>query len=380
LPSGRAWAGLVLVCLTVAALLVVPAAASAATRQTLTVTVTGGGAVSIGTRGTTCNSQCAVSEPAGQIITMTAVAPPGSTFTGWRGACYGSAPICATLPGADTSVVAHFSSASQIDMTVGGPGVVSSAPVGLSCGGANLLCNATFPDTSPVVLTATPNSGAQFTGWGGPCAQYGTLPCTVEATGTSGVTASFATLGQSAGQASLTITHPHIPVLSAPDVMDACSDRGVCTTSVPSGTSVTLSASDAFALADPLTIPTVNWSGACVGDWPVCSLVVDASTSVTVGQPQVAPVPAAAGETSQPHDLFTMTVSGPGRVRVDGYPTKCPSTCRWYLPDGGKVKIVAVTTGRRAQFFKWQGFCSGRRDSCPVKIGPGESAEAVFRR
>jgi hypothetical protein len=379
LLAGRAWARLVLVCLT-AALLLMPTTASATTQNTLTVSVTGGGAVSIGSRGTTCNSQCAVSESAGQIITMTAVAPPGSTFTGWRGACYGSAPICATLPEADTSVVAHFSSAGQIDMTVGGPGVVSSAPVGLSCGGANPLCNATFPDSSPVVLTATPKSGAQFTGWGGPCAQYGTLPCTVETTGTTGVTASFATLGQTAGQASLTVTHPRMPVLSAPDVMGSCGDRGVCTTLVASGTSVTLSASDAFAIANPLTIPSVNWSGACVGDWPVCSLVVDAPTSVTVGQPQVNPVPQAAGATQQPHDLFTTTVSGPGRVRVEGYTSKCPSTCRWNLPDGGKVKLVAVTTGNHAQFFKWQGFCRGRRASCPVKIGPGESAEAVFRR
>jgi Divergent InlB B-repeat domain len=380
LPSGRAWARLVLACLTVAALLVVPTAASAATHHTLTVTVTGGGAVSIGSRGTTCNSQCAVSEPAGQLVTMTAVAPPGSTFTGWRGACYGSAPICATLPNADTSVVAHFSSAGQIDMTVSGPGVVSSAPAGLSCGGTHPLCDATFPDTSPFELTATPNSGAQFTGWGGPCAQYGTLPCAVEVSGTAGVTASFATDGQSAGQASLTVNHPRLTVLSAPDVMDSCGDRGVCTTSVASGTSVTLSASDAFALANPLTIPTVNWSGACVGVWPVCSLVVDASTSVTVAQPQTTTVPGAAGASTQAHDLFTMTVSGPGRVRVDGYTTKCPSNCRWNLPDGDKVRIVAVSTGKHAQFFKWQGFCSGRRDSCPVKIGPGESAEAVFRR
>jgi hypothetical protein len=205
LLTGWALARLVVVCLVVAALAVMPTVAAAATRHTVTVTVTGGGAVSIGNRGTTCNSLCTVSEPAGQIITMTAVAPPGLTFTGWRGACYGSAPICAALPQANTTVVAQFASTGEIDMTVGGPGVVSgamvagpgdvsSSPAGLSCGQASTLCSATFPDSSMVKLTATPAAGARFAGWGGPCTQYGTSPCTVVAAGTTGVTASFATL------------------------------------------------------------------------------------------------------------------------------------------------------------------------------------------
>jgi hypothetical protein len=168
--------------------------------------------------------------------------------------------------------------------------------------------------------------------------------------------------------------------MSAPDVTDSCGDNGPCTTTVPSGTSVTLSASDGFVLANPLVVPSVNWSGACTGDWPVCSLVVDGSTSVTVGQPQALRVPAAISVAPRA-DVFTATVSGPGRVRVEGYASTCPSTCVWNLPDERDVKLVAAKAGKHARFVGWKrGFCHGRRPSCPVKIGPGEFAAAVFRR
>jgi hypothetical protein len=48
-----------------------------------------------------------------------------------------------------------------------GPGTVSSSPGGIACGGA---CSATFAPGTPVVLTAAPDAGSTFLGWGGACA------------------------------------------------------------------------------------------------------------------------------------------------------------------------------------------------------------------
>jgi hypothetical protein len=52
-----------------------------------------------------------------------------------------------------------------------GPGTVSSSPGGIACGGA---CSATFAPGTPVALTAAPEAGSGFLGWGGACS--GSLP------------------------------------------------------------------------------------------------------------------------------------------------------------------------------------------------------------
>jgi hypothetical protein len=74
-----------------------------------------------------------------------------------------------------------------------GPGTVSSSPGGIGCGGA---CAATFAPATAVTLTALPDAGSIFLGWGGACA--GTAPtCDLTMDSAQGVTASFSTPAQS---------------------------------------------------------------------------------------------------------------------------------------------------------------------------------------
>ena len=69
-----------------------------------------------------------------------------------------------------------------------GSGHVVMNPSGRDC---NATCSQTFQDFTPVTLTASPDSGSTFKGWGGACAVAGTGACTVNMTQARKVTANF---------------------------------------------------------------------------------------------------------------------------------------------------------------------------------------------
>ena len=75
----------------------------------LSVTKTGGGSgtVSSAPAGIICGVSCTAVFEEGTVITLTAVADPGSEFTGWSGACSGTGPCAFTL-GKGAEVVANF--------------------------------------------------------------------------------------------------------------------------------------------------------------------------------------------------------------------------------------------------------------------------------
>lgn len=66
-------------------------------------------------------------------------------------------------------------------------GVITSQPAGIDCGNS---CNQAFPNNASVTLTATPQSGGTFVGWGGNCQGNGAT-CTVTVSGSTLVTAAF---------------------------------------------------------------------------------------------------------------------------------------------------------------------------------------------
>jgi carboxypeptidase T len=73
-----------------------------------------------------------------------------------------------------------------MSVSVVGPGTVTSNPAGISCPSD---CAENFGFGTPVVLTATPDTGAAFTGWSGDCSGTGTCNLTMDAP--HSVTATF---------------------------------------------------------------------------------------------------------------------------------------------------------------------------------------------
>ena len=80
----------------------------------------------------------------------------------------------------------------QITVTASGPGRVTGSGDGGSFDCRDATCSAMIRERTLLTLTAAPDDGAQFTGWGGACVDYGSEPtCTLQISGPKGVTAGF---------------------------------------------------------------------------------------------------------------------------------------------------------------------------------------------
>ena len=167
-----------------------------ATSVTLRVNVTGPGTVRIASLSLDCRGLCARTVAKATQIRLDAAADPGAHFSGWLGACAGSAAACDLKLDADAQIEAGFQSdpvpSEQARLSVGlagsGSGRVRSTPPGIDCPDT---CTMTAQNGTSVSLVAEAATGSSFTQWTGACTGSG--PCTVNVHGDAAVSASFAT-------------------------------------------------------------------------------------------------------------------------------------------------------------------------------------------
>lgn len=80
----------------------------------------------------------------------------------------------------------------QVTISVSGPGSVTGNGDGGSFNCPASSCSAMIRERTLLTLTATPDEGSTFTGWGGSCSQYANeSTCTLSITGPKDVTAGF---------------------------------------------------------------------------------------------------------------------------------------------------------------------------------------------
>jgi len=115
------------------------------------------------------------------VVTVTATAATGYTFTGWSGACSGTG-ACVVTMNADKTITATFSAIVMYNLTV----AVSPAGAGTTNPAAGVY---TYTAGTAVTVTATPAAGYVFSGWSGACT--GTGPCVVTMSANKSVTANF---------------------------------------------------------------------------------------------------------------------------------------------------------------------------------------------
>jgi len=153
--------------------------------------------------GTWSPEQCTKMYPNVDIL-LTATPDPGSTFTGWAGACSGTSATCTVNMTTAKTVKATFDGTSPPSFTLNlsgqgdGSGTVKSQ-TGLtpaidctitSGTAAAKGCTASYPMATTVTLTAAPLAGHTFTGWSTGCTGAG--PCILVMSENRAPTAEFA--------------------------------------------------------------------------------------------------------------------------------------------------------------------------------------------
>ncbi len=155
---------------------------------TLNVTKKGGGSGTLTSSpaGISCGADCTQSYDSGTVVTLTATAAAGSTFTGWSGACTGtpkSSPCTVSMTANKTATATFKQNADlRVTMTDAPDPVAHGSPltyaVTASNAGPGTSTKVNVVDTLPAGVTfvsASPSQGACAFGSGKVTCQLGTL-------------------------------------------------------------------------------------------------------------------------------------------------------------------------------------------------------------
>ncbi len=309
----------------------------------------GTGTVTSAPAGINCPTTCTATFTQNTAVTLTETPAAGYTFTGWGGACSGTG-TCSMTVSAATAVTASFAQAAtpQLTVTLSGSGTVTSSPAGINC---PTTCNASFAQSTPVMLSETPATGYIFTGWGGACS--GTGVCTATISGATAVTASFA----QAPMPQLTVTVSGTGTVTSTPAGITC--PGTCSAAFAQNSQVTLTetpgAGNVFG----------GWGGACANTTTTCTLTISGATAVSAAFS----LPATAA--------LTVTVTGTGTVTSSPAGISCPGACSASFPQNSQVSLTAVP-GSGYGLGAWTGACSGNTSPCVFTISSPSSVTATF--
>jgi phospholipase C len=233
---------------------------------TLTVTAptAGTGTITSAPTGISCPGTCTADFSTGTSVALTAKPSTNYTFSGWTGACSGTASCSVTMTSSQT-VGAKFSTTTyplSVTAPASGTGTVTSSPAGINCPGN---CASNFDSGTKVTLTATPAANYSFAGWTGACS--GAAGCSVDMNGAKTVGATF-----SASSYPLTVTATGSGTITSSPAGITC--PGTCSAQFATNTNVTLTETPA---ADYVF---GGWSGACIGT-AGCTVAMTAAESVT---------------------------------------------------------------------------------------------------
>ena len=326
------------------------------TQSSLTVTKVGNGAGRVASTpsGIECSADCTEFYDQGTQVTLSASADPGSTFTGWQGACTGAGAVCTIFVNATTDVTALFT-LNQYQVTVAkagnGLGQLTSIPAGLDCGSD---CAEFYSHGALVTINANADPSSTFAGWIGACS--GNTPvCTLTIDAAKSVTGIFIlnqytfTLHKSGGGVG--------KVVSSPSGIDC---GNACSASYPHGTALTLTATAATGST------FAGWQGACTGTEITCNVTIDGAKEAT-----------ALFTLNQ----YTITVqkagNGSGVVVSSPSGIECGSTCAAVYGYGANVSLSA-TAAASTRFVGWSGACTGADPVCTVTVDAARSVTATF--
>ncbi len=307
----------------------------------LTVTRTGNGSVTSTPAGIACGVDCSGIYNHGQSVTLMQSASTGSTFTGWGGACSGTAACTVSMTAARTVTATFTVDQHLLSVTRDGTGMGTVTGGAISCGAT---CMANVEYGTVVTLSAAPLIGSTFGGWSGACTGSGSCMVTMDMA--RSVTATF--------------------TLNTYSLMVAQDGTGTGSVTGP-GISCGTDCMETFGHGDIVTLTATpsadstftGWS-ACAGTGS-CAVTMDMAKTVT------------ATFTIKSYAL-SVTTTGPGTVTGTGI--ACGTDCTEAFTHGTPVTLTANTPGG-STFAGWGGSCSGI-GSCTVTMTMAHTVIATW--
>lgn len=331
----------------------------------LTVSASGGGVVTSLPPGIQCRSAsgCFADFKSGTSVDLTASPDPDWQVQRWGGDCSGTMPTCTVQMDRNRSVFANFTKTSyRLSLWVVGNGTVTSDSPGINCGSTTSDCSAEFPTGSFVNLTAMPEPGESFFGWGGDCSGSNAT-CTVRMDRDRAVSADFSQPTYRlfvwvAGNGTVT---------SDPPGIDCRWMSGTCSWEFATGSDVNLTATPDSGES------FLGWSGDCYGSNATCAVRMDQDRSVYASFTSVS---------SYRLDVYVSSgnYSGPGGTVTSSPPgINCRDNCSAWFPAGINVTLTA-TPDAGWRFVQWYGDCTGTTPTCTLTMNGGKWVIAYFAK
>lgn len=137
----------------------------------------GAGRVTSNPTGLDCGTSCTLEVAGGTSLSLQVIPEQGSIFGTWRGACLGQANPCTIMVNGPVQVEAELITGGSgpslsVSLSGTGSGRISSGDARIDCGNT---CDASYTQSTPVVLTAEASSGSHFVAWTGPCTGSGNV-------------------------------------------------------------------------------------------------------------------------------------------------------------------------------------------------------------
>jgi uncharacterized repeat protein (TIGR02543 family) len=328
---------------------------SSAETRLLSVSISGGGEVTGG--GINCPPTCTATGPLNSTVTLTATLDAGYAFTGWGGACSGSAPTCVLTMDGDKTVSATFAVAPELTVAVTGNGNLSSGTGAINCGNGGNACSASFVLNSTVTLTASPATGATFLGWSGACGGTGTT-CIVLMSASKSVSATFT--GGPTLLLSVSVTGSGTVIGSG---ITCGNGATACSANMAANSSVLLTATPAAGAT------FTGWGGACSGAATTCTVSMTSAKSVS------------ATFTSTPSTfLLSVSVTGSGVVTGGGITCGNGATACSANVTANLSVLLTAAPAAGARFTGWGGACTGTARTCTVTLNVAKAVTATFSR
>jgi hypothetical protein len=334
-------------------------AAPAAAQNVLTINYINGEGGSVA-----CSAPC-YGLP-GTVVTLTVTVNPGYTFVGWETdfgtVCSGNALTCTyTFPGNGNSpnITAIFLSNANptypltVELSPPAGGAVVGTAAGIICANT-YACTFDEPLYSTITLTAVPNIGYGFAGWGIACS--GSSPtCMASVNYPTAVTASFSN-GQTTQQTypvTVTVVGSGMVTSSPPGI----NCPGTCTAQFLPNLMITLTATSIGS-----NTFFNGWTGNCSPS-NQCTFELFAPTTETANF-----------LTNQ----YVLTVgTAYGTVTSNPAGINCPGTCSAIFT-ANSIVTLTETPDKGFAFLGWEALCPGTGTTCQIYLSSNQSASAIF--